>query len=317
MFDEVFSKQAVLFKNSSGVNEPLVDCTFYGFFEKYINSFDNRFHTHKSTQKAICLDPNGFHVHKAKRIICGLVEGGSSDIGGKVKHKERFDDEDAFEITPEKIVSTPFYYLLWIPDNSDMGILIVQSFTSKSITEAIKAHLRKFFNQAVTGYSLQINTRVSQAVVNAMKEEGIIDKVILRRHSLPADKSSNLFGAKYSPYSKLGIDIVVKGVSSIPEAKKAILDVFSGKRTKIIDIPDLDELGFDEDYDILVEYEFNGRKALAKKSNNFNISPNVYVPDDQIVLNANKHPTFDSIHSYSVDYLESIKEEMGYNKATK
>lgn len=317
MFDEVFTKKPLHFKNNKGENEILEDCTFYGFFEKYINSFDNRFHTHKSTGKAICLDPNGFHLFRSQRIICGLVEGGSSDIGGKVKHKEKFDDADAFELTPEKIVSVPFYYLLWIPHNSDIGILLVQSFTSKSITEAIKAHLRQFFSKNVPGYSLQIFTRVPDYKIKEMKDEGIIDTIILRRHSLPADRSSNLFGAKYSPFNKVGVDIVFRGVSSIPEVRKAVKDIFSGKRTKIVDIPELAELGFDDDYDILLEFEHNGRKALAKKSKNYDITPAVYVPDSEITRNENNHPTYESMHDYALSYLESIKEEMGYNKATK
>ncbi|HEY4650733.1 MAG TPA: hypothetical protein VIG72_04930, partial [Pontibacter sp.] len=52
-FEDVFLDKEVIIKDDKS-EERVSD--FYSFFSHYVNSFQNKFHVHKSSGKALCLD---------------------------------------------------------------------------------------------------------------------------------------------------------------------------------------------------------------------------------------------------------------------
>ena len=310
-FEDVFLDKEVIIKDDKS-EERVND--FYSFFGHYVNSFQNKFHVHKSSGKALCLDSRKTFPNKTYRIISGMLEGGGTGIVSKIKDVDDFDNA-AFVVTDKHVSAIPFYYLLWIPEKGNVGLLIIQSFSTRSITDPLRAHLRQFFSKVVPGHTLIIGNYVPKKAIKEMKEKGEVNKLILRKHKLDADKTSELFPeATFSSLNTVDIEVVVKGLDKVAGLKDAISDFLSGASTQLIDIEPFEELGIDGSHETLLEFNHNGKTALAKQSNNFDLSISYYINESDIERDENKHPTYRSIHNYTLSYVRGVQQEIGISE---
>lgn len=288
--------------------------TFEDFISNYVNSFDNKFVVQDVSGKALSLRSEDLKFASRQRIIYGIIEGGVTGIGSKIKNRDNSGDEGSFHVTAEKVNAIPYYFLMWIPNDSNIGLLIVQGFSDRQISEAFKEHLKKFFSQEISGTSLWIDNYVPVEVIEKMKKNATINTITVRKYHLPSSKGEKLLGIKYSKDKDVTIEVKISGLKYIPEMAEKINQFVMGKVTQLIDVSPLEEVGFDDNHEILVKFEHNGKTAIGKSTNNFQISPSYYVEPTDIQINENKHPTINSIHAYTLSFLEALKNQIGYKK---
>jgi len=285
---------------------------FITFFKKYIESFGDDFAADKEIGKAINLNTSNVKIHSRLDLICGTIEGGTTGIGGLIKSRKNASGNSVYKVTRDKVTVMPYYFMIWIPKNSDVGLLILQSYGSRSIGDVYKAHLKRFFSKSCNDSVLVTGSHVPKAALDKINSESQVDEIIMRRYHLPSTKGEKLLGIKYQNDRNITIEIKIKGLKTLPEIASKVQDFIEGKITQLIDVEDLDEIGFNEKVETSIVLEHNGKKATGKMKQEFKISPAYYIEKGDVKVNDLHHPEFDSIHSYCLTFLEAMKAEIGY-----
>ena len=286
---------------------------FKQFFSDYVKSFDNKFWVQEISGKAINVSATNLKFAGNKRIICGTIEGGTTGIGSKIKKREDISDETAFQVTKEMIESIPYYFMIWVPNDSNIGLLIIQGIGNKSISDVFRAHLKNFFNKNTNNIALLINEHIPKAAEKKMREKGLINSITLRRLHLPSSKAEKILGMKYVA-EEINVEVKITGLKNVEGFSNKLKDFFTGKITQLVDIQPLEDYGIDGKHDVIVKYEHDGKSAIGKLSNQFKLSPTYYLEEKDIKRNNLNHPTFDCIDSYCSSFIEVLKKEIKYKK---
>jgi hypothetical protein len=289
---------------------------FKRFFTDYVKSYQKKFWVQQTSGKAISLSSKNLKFASDQRIIFGTIEGGTTGIGSKIKKVEDISDETAFQVTKEMIESIPYYFMIWVPNDSNIGLLIVQGIGNKSISDVFRAHLKGFFNNNTSSISLIINEHIPKEAEKKMKEKGLVNSVMLRRYHLPSNKAEKILGLQYVP-EEVNVEVKITGLKNVTGFSKKIRDFLTGKITQLIDIEPLSDYGIDGKHDVVVTYEHDGKTANGKLSNDFKLSPTYYLEEKDVVRNILNHPTFDCINDYCTSFLEVLKKEIKYKKTGK
>lgn len=285
--------------------------TFTDLFTKYIESFNGQFQKQVKTGKAIALSKGNVRFSPKERTVTGLMEGGTTGIGRSIKGFDNV-DETVFTVSIDHVESIPFYFMLWFPIDSNLGIAIVQSLGDKSITNVFQHHFKQFVRSLLDNKSnLIINNHIPESIVQSVKKKGTVNTIMLRRLHLPSDKAEKLLGLKYQ-YNDITIEIKITGLKGIKGYKDQVLKYVKGESTALFDTSSLEDIGIDGEHDTIVKFEHNGKVATGKSSNGFNLSPSYYVNDNDIKRDTNFHPTYSSLNEYCKSFLAVIKKEIKY-----
>lgn len=288
-----------------------VEKSFSDLFIEYVKSFDGKFVKHIKSGKAIGMAANGARFYSEQRIIKGQIQGGTTGVGSKIKKVDNVGDEDAFQVGVDDVNSIPHYFMIWIPEDSNMGLIIVQSLGNKTISEIFKEHFRRFiktsFNDKITPV---LNELIPKEALEKTKN-GTIDTVIFRRLHLPSDKAEKILGLKYTG-EDLKVEIKISGLGKINGTRNKIMDVMTGKTPALFDTSSLVDYGIDGNHDTIVKFEHNGKVTQGKRSNEFRLSPSYYVDENDIQRDVHKHPTFKSMDTYCTSFLTALKTEIKY-----
>lgn len=284
---------------------------FEQLFTDYIKSFDSKFWVQEQSGKAISLVSEKVKYSSRKRIIKGILEGGITGIGSKIKKKDDVTDENAFQVTTDDVEAIPYYFLFWLPNDSNVGLLLVQGFGSKTISETFKAHFRKFFSDSVGDHTLIVNELIPKELEKQMRNDGVVNTVILRRHHLPSDKAEKILGLEYVS-QEVSVEVKITGLKKLQGIKEKIKEYINHESPALFDISSLEDFGIDGKHETIIQFEHNGKVAQGKASENFKLAPSYYVADDDISRDINMHPTYESIENYCISFLETLKKEINY-----
>lgn len=121
---------------------------FKNISEAYVTSFDNKFIESKSGKRALTAKINLVKRKSGDRIIHGFVEGGITDANFETYQKNNNQIAED-QISTEEVLSQPYYFLLWMPKDSNLGIAMLQSNDSvnRGVISAFFDHLEKFFSE--------------------------------------------------------------------------------------------------------------------------------------------------------------------------
>jgi hypothetical protein len=303
-FDDFYKKTV-----SNDIGEDIIsNQSFISFFADYLNSFQGKFAVN-GVGKALHLNSEKIRFQSENRIISGTFEGGTTNIGGFIKEQNNPHDEDSFILTPNHVEGQPYYFIMYFPEDSNMGLLLVQSFSAKSVTDLFKRHLQQFFSKNSENVTLLLNSVVPKEVVKNFREKGVIDKVTLRKQNLDSDRASRVFGYEFSSEDGITIELRIKGLKQLSNAKELLDKMMNGDNLKFFDIPEINELGFDGTHETVFEYEHNGRKSSVKSSKNFSLTPSFYISESDISRDEKLLPTFESLDNYCRSLLVSLCSE--------
>ena len=126
-FDEFYKERKITINSEGQEEEEIENKAFLEFFKSYVSSFDNKFAVQNKTGKAIFLNTVQLKFNSKLRTICGIIEGGTTNMGGAIKEQDNTNDDDSFTLTPNHVETQPYYFLFWFPEHSKTGLLLFQS----------------------------------------------------------------------------------------------------------------------------------------------------------------------------------------------
>lgn len=283
-------------------DSPNVD--FIDFFKQYMNSFDEGFYVQERTGKALSLMSSKVKFASERRLIYGTVEGGDTEIGGKIKKVTDASDENFVKVTKDDVHSIEYFFLLWLPTDCNVGIMIIQGISDKSITETFKFHFMTFAKKHAKNWSLVIEKFVPEEIMEQMEKEGTIDKITISKNEIPVENAERLLnGIKFDDSGNVKIEIKISGLGKWSDSIKEAMRTFRQEKKNLFFTQAVhEELGIDENSDLSVEFERNGKKASAKMSKKFELSPYIYVDESYITRESDTNlPTNDSVEKYVLE----------------
>jgi len=235
------------------------------------------------------------------RNICGVIESGIYGLSSNIR------DVDTDSITYKKKKSDadvlPFYFLTYIPENTDEGILLLQRTGKYGIRSNFGGFMDKYFSERYRGFTVEINTLIQEDIIKKILYSGTIKRLRCVKYQAPVDGFDALDeGHEELPYN---MEIVLSG-SRIPVMGK-IKNFFESKASvrSLIELRD-----FNFSYDtVKVEVEVNGSLRIFDLGR-LHRARTYYDISEQVVLDADDHPTFSSIHEITKIYLKEIIEQV-------
>jgi hypothetical protein len=284
---------------------------FRTFFEKFMQSFDGKFAGLGESETVIYPPKSAISFASEKELIYGFVKGGKSGIAKTIVDKNKPDDE-IFRVTADHVDSIDYFFMIWAPMESKMGVILIQGFSTNSISESFCSLIKKFFTDNIEDRLFQMGKFIPKDTIEQMKDKGDINKITLKRHKLNSDKANSILGLNFI-HSEVVIEVKISGLKNYSKQFKDILtldfeNAFADHR--FFSTPILEDIGMDGTHDVLIEYEFNGKKATAKKSQNYTLSPYYYVDESSIERDKETNlPTKDSLKEYCLAFFDKLLQE--------
>lgn len=283
---------------------------FAGIFERYVNSFQNKFHVQESNGHALNLDTGSLNFNSKAAIISGRLKGGTSGVGKNITAKDNA-EESEFVVTTAHVDSMDFYFLIWLPPDRSMGLLLIQGLSIFSIAYTMVLHLKQFLRRE---YNLiaEFNKFIPKEYAQKVQEESVIEEIVLTKHKLPPDSSLNLTGFDFIEDGEITIELRVKRLRDFSDMIKQKLNNRSEDNFLFASMPILEQLGMDSaSTERSIKYDRNGKKATAKSSNNYDFSPYYYAEEEDIEYNESTNlPTQESAESFILEVLEIVQEDL-------
>ena len=278
---------------------------FIGLFKKYIQAFDKKFVIYKNWPKGFTIPENRLKFNSAKHFVYGVLEGGSTNLYYDVKDVNDTENTE-YKVTGDKIQSLPFHFLLYVPDNSNKALMIIQSFGDINMDALLKLNFSKFIQSIDPKYYIDYAEHITKAAEKRMKK-GVLKKITLRRSKLPSDKVDSMFTNEFKLGEELTIEVNITGFSNA--TKEYISQKIFGNHTDIIELESFEELGLDEETEVIARFEHNGKTASSKLENNIKLAPVYYV--ENVELDERNHPKVKEMQEFLIKFTEDMIKEIG------
>jgi len=278
---------------------------FINLFKKYIQAFDKKFIIYKNWPKGFTIPENSLKFNSVKYLVYGVLDGGTTNLYYDVKDINNTENTE-YKVTADKIQSLPFHFLFYIPKNTNRALLIVQSLGDLNMDGPLKLHFSKFIKTIDEKYAIDYSEHITKAAEKKMKK-GVLQRITLRRSHLPADKADSLFKNEFKVGEELTIEINITGFSG--RVKEFFSEKIFGNHTDIIELDSFEELGMDNETEVIARFEHNGRTSSSKLENNIKLSPVYYV--ENVELDERNHPKEKEMQEFLIKFTEDMIKEIG------
>lgn len=299
-FNEFYRKNfTVDGENPHKVKSKLLYERFVGMI---LDEFENKFWLNSKKNKGISTRDIDFRP--AKSVIEGIINGGNTGYGHQI-YNILNNEETVGEVSEDQLASLPYYFKMWTPPNSQVGVLMVQSYGIGSINSLLLDFIKTIFSKYGATFKRIIHIP-KELRENYIKRSSV--KKVTFTSTIDNPDSRKKFNRAFEDSDGLKVTITVQGLKK--RSIKGFLKRFN--KSNPIGI-DLKELGMEdpEDYTTKLFYEDeDGRKAHAKIQNKFQIRPTIVLPIE--ISNENKTPNLDLIVKYTDRLLDKVKEEISY-----
>jgi len=294
---------------------------FKDFFEYFVRGFNRSFAGITGNETVIYPTLSEMSFASERNLIYGFLKGGKYGLGRTIIDRNNPEDE-VFHVEIDHVDSIDYFFMLWVPTDSNIGLIIVQGLSTSSISDTFVRLIKKYFTDNIEDKLIEIDKFVPKDTVKQMKEDGEINKIILRKQHLPPDLANSILGTEFID-SPVVIEVKISGLRGVSNNLKAIVEGrfsdairdFVAGEPRFFTTPILEQVGMDGTHDVLLEYEFNGKKATAKKSQGFQLQPYYYVHEESIERDPSTNlPTRESISAYVLDFLNMILDEILPNR---
>lgn len=281
---------------------------FLQFAARFCDDFSVEMDIDETHKRSFQVKKDSLVVDAGARTIRGLIANGIFGIGSNIVGK---DGTLKYPKTAEDVDEKPFYFMMHIPKNSNIGILMLQRFGGDGFFTNFKTNFKKFFQTQIADHTLDIETLITKKLYRTLLKYGEAKAIVLRRYKLPKDVTDSLGGLDFKEsVSHAELKIVAKGVFN-STVVKAIKDALDNNETRLLTSKSLDSMGFDENAKQFV-FVKSGKSSSRKidLSDHMKIRP-YYDIDEKVTKDRNGHPTFESIDAEAVRLLNEIMEDIG------
>ena len=145
------------------------------FLEDFISGFNASFKSNKNDTQAMSITTDSIRRFNSKRyIVWGVFKGGQMGI-----NREIYQSNDAKNIKDtiqeNDVTSLCYFYKIWLPKDSNVGILMIQSYTSLGCSALFKEQLGDYFISK--GYKPNWNKFVPKEYIEKYLKNGYLNEV--------------------------------------------------------------------------------------------------------------------------------------------
>ena len=273
-------------------------------FNDYIKSLDKISISEISKRSIRFTDK--IKIRSAERIISGICESGDygieSTILDKIGNKKATKNTDDLDVKP-------FYFLLWIPKESSIGILITQKIGMFGVSSLLKTSFKKFFQDRFPSNLVEFSTYMSKETTQKFIDDGEIKQVILKRMDLPSDISDR-FGLAFDADDVESIELKITArKNSFLQIKDKAKEFIDNPNGKLFTIEELPKLGFDGNHHSLIKIKLGRRQQTIDLSEVGKVQP-LFDVDGLITRHPSGHPVFESIDDVTLNLIQDLKDEI-------
>lgn len=276
---------------------------FDHFISDFENTFKSKFILNYEGTKAIAI--KSLNCISNRNIIDGMLVGGLTGIEQDVYKTNSSINSDK-SISNDEVAALPYYFKLWMPFDSSVGVLMVQSYTEAGVVSLIKDKIVSFFRQ--NKYLLIDSKYVPNNYKENFKKRSTINKLILTKTQM-SSMARGALNSIFASFEGLKVEIRVSGFDI--NVDKFWKEIDKNKPLNAdLSYFEMKEAG--DDYNVIATYkDENGRQAQACLTKEFDILPNIIL-SDEIKEDGKQYPNYERIQNHTNDILEEIKKEIGY-----
>ena len=236
------------------------------------------------------------------RVFCGIIETGEYgyeaelyDINTSITtHRRRTSEAEML----------PFYFLMFLPQNADEGILILQRFKQYGIKTIFERDINEYVNSRFNSLELQIYPLVPSQLIEQYLNNGRILKLRFIRFSFPPDiadaydSQSHIEDEGYTEYV-----ISARRKGHIPIVGR-ILEIINGQR-QLNELIEIREFEYDN---VKIEIDINGNRRTIDLSDISKLR--AYIDVSDVRLGDDGHPLFESINQVAQKLLQDLQTQL-------
>jgi hypothetical protein len=245
-----------------------------------------------------------------QRIISGVLESGDYGVESKITDKE---GNAKYIKKADELDIKPFYYLIWVPNGSNIGIFITQRLGIFGIHGIFTSHFAGFFKEKYPDLMVDFNAYVSKEIARKFIEGGGIREIILRRFTLPSDIADK-FDLNFDTTKIKSIELRIlaenKTYFGINDRAKRFLD---DENARLFTFKELEEIGFDGNHRELIKVKLGKNTRTIDLSQTAQLRPYFDI-DSDVERQENGHPVFESIDRIARDLVVDLQEEISNRK---
>ncbi len=254
--------------------------------------------------KVVKIQPNddgSFSLTRIGRMLEGVImygESGTSEVvvnsnNGKYLYTKKKED------APLK----PFFFKFYIPENSVVGFLIVESMSSSGIATIIQRNLLNFYSQKDNDAILKIQPiGISELADSAMEKSKGVKRITLRCISNASFNVSKLAG-DHVTNKDYTVDYVIKAKSVL--FQKNLFDKLRSSRNAQSQFYEIDGQNF-EDISVTMNIDGHERTLSVGQFSKLGTSMDI---TNKIVKGDDGYPTYDSINKQVMILISLIKKQ--------
>jgi hypothetical protein len=270
--------------------------------DKFFKSFSEKFVLNYNKTKGIAI--REINTIPAMNIIDGMVIGGLTGIEQEV-YKTSSSEDKQDTITEDEVTALPYYFKIWMPYDSNVGVIMVQSYTETGVVSLVLDKIKHFFKSY--GFSVGSNSFVDKEYKEYFKKHSVVDKLVLTKTHLSSDARSAL-NQLFASFEGLKVEIKLSGFNvNIDDFWKQI------DKEKPLDV---NLAGFEmnerENYDVVATYkDISGKQSQARLSRNLDFMPTIIL-DSTLKETGKEYPNYNKIQTHTNSILAKVKQEIGY-----
>lgn len=203
----------------------------------------------------------------------------------------------------DSVASLHYFYKIWLPKDSNIGVLMIQSYTSSGCVSLFKEQLEQYFIS--TGYKISWSKCVPKSYIDKYLKDGYINEIHVLHFNRDKEKVMKPLFTPFMEARRRSIftkfNIPLGDFMSMFDYQR-----FLKEQIKVVD------LNFDEEQDIIkLFYENNGKRAHASLANIEKILP-VITLDGLSQDEITQEPQWEELNIFTRDILDELKKQIHY-----
>lgn len=243
-------------------------------------------------------------VERANRLIEGLVQVGQYGSESEIRNLDEW-DVVAYQKAIRDADLEPYYFLFDIPEQRDLGLLLLQRTGVSGVHGILARALQEKFRARFPDHRLVLKAIVPETLIEQMRDENnALTEVRFIRHQVPTDIAA-ILGAAGTEQGEGSMELVVRTREA--GRLRAIQRYFEAN-PGMGGMLEIDETRFQYD-SVKVKVKMDGKERTMDLSNPtqlraaFDITP-------LVEWSAAGHPTFASVSQAARDLLTDLSRQL-------
>jgi hypothetical protein len=243
-------------------------------------------------------------LNRNGRVLTGLIESGDFGIAtqlrnvitGQVTYNRPVDDAE----------NVPLYFLIWIPEEGQRGILILQKLGILGIKTPLLAELKRRFETEFDSLRLVLNKLTYNRIVRNYLDNGRVTEIRLIQYEAPDDIRA-LYANRDEALKEVYVEYVVHAKSRkhirIGDRIRAVLEGRRGANNLV-------EIAGFQPHKTKLNIEINGKRRTIDMGQTGALSLDFDISDEVEIDAQSNLPTFDSTDRIANELLEELQQQL-------